>query len=259
MSHRYNDDPFANPGEPKRGQCVLHRNVWFKPSDYPVDEIVDELFATGVNQTALEEICARVKAKSLRFKGLTATDLTPIAKLTNLENLTIIWAHKFTDVSPLRRLKKLKTLTISDNKRWHDLSQLEGLQIDTLDISGGIWNTDVYQTFEPLTKLRNLETLTLSNVKVEEGGLRPIEGCLKLKQLNVAYTFPTEDYAYLSVKMPDTKCDAFAPYVSFGGDSSSDVLVVGRRKPFLNLTKDAERLAKYVAKFEEMQRQFRQA
>ena len=89
------------------------------------------------------------------------------------------------------------------------------------------------------------------------GGLRPLAQCKKLKQLNVAYTFPTEDYAYLSVKMPNTKCDAFQPYVSFIGDSGGDVLEVGYRKPFLNPKKDAKRLARYVEKFEEMQEAFR--
>ena len=259
MTSAYNDHPFANPGEPKRGQCVLHRNVWFKPSDFPANEITDELFATGVNQKALEEICARVKATAIRFKGMTADDLSPLASLANLEELDITWAHKFTDVSPLQNLRKLKGLTLSDNKRWHDLSQLKDMKIEVLDISGGIWNTDRYETLAPLADLPNLRALQMTNVKVKEGGLRPLERCKKLKELMVSYVFPTEEYAYLSVKRPDIKCDAFQPYLQREMFGDKDVMVIGARKPFLSSKKDKERIKKYVTQFEALQDKFRNA
>ena len=257
MPHDYNDDPFANPGEPKRGQCVLHRNIWFKPSDFPADEITEGLFATGVNQAALEEICARSKAKSIRFKGMTADDLSPLSALTKLQELDITWAHKFTDVSPLRALKNLKSLTISDNKRWHDLSQLSGMKITHLDISGGIWNTDRYKSLAPLADLPKLSTLQMTNVKVDHDGLRPLEACKALRKLMVSYNFPTEDYAYLSVKRPDIDCDAFAPYLTRKMFGDKDTMVIGSRKPFLNAKKDHARLQKYVRQFEELQEKFR--
>lgn len=256
MSQNYNDDPFANPGEPKRGQCVLYRNVWFKPSDFPVDEIVDELFAVSVNQAALEEICARAECKSLRIKGLTATDLSPISALSALQSLDITLAHKFTDASPLQQLQRLKSLSITDTKRWHDLSQIENLKIEELDVSGGLFNTDSFETLAPLAKLRRLKRLTLNNIKVIEGGLKSLSGCTHLEELFVDYTLPTEDYAYLSVKMPHTKCDAFAPYVYINTGGGKDVLVVGFRKPFLNSKKDAARLEKYSAQFAALQQAF---
>ncbi len=252
------ENPFRHPGEPKRGQCVLYRNKWFKPADFPAEEITDALFATNVNQKSLEEICTRSRAASLRFKGMTAHDLAPIGHLNSLEALDITWAHKFTDVSPLRNLRRLKSLTISDNKRWHDLSQLEGITVSELDLSGGMWNTNRYETLEPIATMPNLELLALNNVKTDQGGLRPLAECKKLKRLQVTYGFSTEDYAFLSVKLPNTMCDAFAPFVKREAFGGKDCLVVGYRKPFLSSKKDAKRLERYVGEFVKLQEKFRE-
>jgi len=259
MNFDYNDDPFANPGEPKRGQCVLFRNVWFKPEDFPVDEILDELQAFGVNQKALEVICRRSKARSMYIKGMTATDLAPMAELNRLKSLRIYWANKFSDASAIGTLKGLKSLMISDTMRWHDLSNLEGLNVTDLELSGGMNNESKYETLAPLSTLGNLETLNLTHFKVSSGGLRPLAKCSSLKELTLDCRFPTEDYAYLSVHLPKVKCDAFSPFIKLEGRGigGKDVLVVGSRKPYLHSGKDATRLAKYVAKFEAMQEEFR--
>lgn len=253
----YNDDPFANPGEPKRGQCVLHRNVWFKPTDFPIDALKDSAQAFGVNQTALKALCDRLDTKSLFIKGLTANDLSPLANIKNLEELNITWAHKFDNVSVLKDLPNLQSLTISDTKRWQDLSQLAGAEITHLDVSGGMWNDNTFESLAPLADLPNLETLVLNAVKAKEGGLKPLAQCKSLKRLSLSYKFDTEDYAYLSVKLPDVDCDAFAPYVSWDHTPDDEVLVVGKRKPFLNRKKDEQRLAKYIADFDKLQMKFK--
>jgi hypothetical protein len=68
-----------------------------------VDEIQSELSAFGVNQKALDVICARMQAKSLFIKGMTATDLSPLEGLQHLERLHIFLVHKFTDAWPIAR------------------------------------------------------------------------------------------------------------------------------------------------------------
>jgi len=74
----------------------------------------------------------------------------------------------------------------------------------------------------------------------------------------VSYGFPTEDYAYLSVKRPDIKCDAFVPFIRRDMFGDKDTMIVGFRKPFLNSKKDAARIAKYVQQFEALQARFQQ-
>jgi hypothetical protein len=258
MTLNYNDDPFANPGEPKRGQCVLYRNVWFKPEDFPLEETKEELRAFGVNQKALERICSRMRTKSLFIKGMTATDLSPLADAQQLEELAIYWANKFTDASPIAKLKNLKTLVINHTMRWHDLSQLAGTNIVQLDVSGGMGKGTTYETLEPLSTLKCLERLVLTNCKVEAGGLKPLKLCRSLKELVLDCRFPTEEYAYLSVHMSGVTCEAFAPFIKIEGNliGDKDVMVVGFRKPFLNAKKDAKKLDKFVRDFEGLQDKF---
>lgn len=259
MSSLYNDDPFANPGEPKRGQCVLHRNVWFKPEDFPVDEIVDELKAFGVNQSALETICTRMKAKSLFIKGMTATDLMPFADLDVLDKLHILWANKFSDASPIARMKNLRRLCIIDTMRWHDLGQLSGSRVSHLEISGGMNRSGLYESLAPLSSLTKLTHLQMMHFRLNRNGLKPLKDCQQLESLSVDCSFPTEDYAYLSVNLPHVDCDAFAPFIRLRGNhiGEKDVMIIGHRKPFLNSKKDAKRLANYVKAFEELQEKFR--
>lgn len=199
MAIEYNDDQFAHPGEPKRGQCVLYRNAWFRPDDFPVGEIQSELSSFGVNQKTLEIICARMHAKPLFIKGMTATDLSPLEGLQHLERLHIFLAHKFTDASPIATLKNLKTLLIEDTKRWQNLNQLSGSSVVHLELSGGMTKVGTYESLEPLSRLPYLEDLVLTHFGVNDGGLRPLGKCKNLRRMILDCRFPTEEYAFLSV------------------------------------------------------------
>jgi hypothetical protein len=199
-----------------------------------------------------------MNTKSLFIKGMTATDLSPLAGAQQLEELKIHWASKFTDASPISKLKNLQTLTINDSKRWHDLGQLSGSNVVHLDVSGGMGKGTSYETLEPLSTLRRLESLVLTNFKVDMGGLKPLALCKTLKELVLDCRFPTEEYAYLSVHLAEVKCDAFEPFIKIDGNiiGGKNVMVVGFRKPFLNSKKDAAKLQKYISEFRQIQDRF---
>ena len=97
------------------------------------------------------------------------------------------------------------------------------------------------------------------NISVERDGLRPLAACAKLKHLTVPNQFPTADYAYLSALMPQVECDLFAPWVPRAESGGHDVMVVGRRKPFLHSVRDRERITRYEREFEALRRDFLQA
>lgn len=241
----------------ERGKGVLWDGRWYHPEEVPTDPGVDYAEAHGINQKGLEAMCSRITCTTLHIKGLTASDLSPLASLTQLTDLQIVWAHKFTDASPLQALTKLKSLTLSDTKRWHDLEHICGLKVEALDLSGGMENANIYETLAPLARLSHLKTLSLTSVKVENDGLRPLADCKVLEDLELDLRFPTEDYAYLAAHMPQTRCEAFAPYVPLTyHHPGKDVMVVGFRKPVLHSQTDAKRLAKYVAEFEAMKQNF---
>ena len=80
---------------------------------------------------------------------------------------------------------------------------------------------------------------------------------LAFYEMRVSDLGPLADYAYLAARLPQVECDMFAPFVPLGqAIGGSDVMVVGKRKPFLNASRDADRLARYVRDFERLQSGF---
>jgi hypothetical protein len=160
-----------------------------------------------------------------------------------------------------RTLKNLKTLLIEDTKRLSNLNQLSGSSVVHLELSGGMTKAGTYESLEPLSKIPNIEELVLTHFGVNYGGLRPLGKCKTLRHMILDCRFPTEEYAFLSVHLPDVKCDALAPYLNIEGDMMGDksVMVVGLRKPFLKPKKDSVRLERHVADFQRMQNEFSNA
>jgi hypothetical protein len=60
-----------------------------------------------------------------------------------------------------------------------------------------------------------LQFIRLANMHVKEDGLKPIEELKNLKELMLSNQFETIDYAYLSVKLPDTTYGSFRPYIKY--------------------------------------------
>ena len=155
-------------------------------------------------------------------------------------------------------MSDLRTLSLEDTPKVRDLDpigRLSGLR--AFQYSGGIWNKNVANSLAPIGRLAHLEELRLNNLKVLDGGLRPLAACSALRRLDVSNQFETADYAYLSVALPAVECDMFAPYVPLGGElGDNDMMVVGSGKPFLHSRRDAERLRRYEEAFRALQGRF---
>jgi hypothetical protein len=218
----------------------------------------DAAYVVGVNQASFEKLCTHLRTATLQFYEMRVGDLSALEQLGKLAHLAIRWNTKLVDLKPLAQLKSLETLVLEDTPKAHDLAPLaECGKLQHLEFSGGIDTKNTAEDLSPLTSLRKLRSLTLANLKVTEGGLRPLAGCRQLTELEVSNQFDTEDYALLSVRLPKTRCEKFAPYVPLEEPlGEKDVMVVGRRKPLLNAAKDQQRLAKYAEAFAKLQQQF---
>jgi internalin A len=107
-------------------------------------------------------------------KGI--SDLSPIAKLTNLKDFTISYTE-VSDLSPLSKLTKLETLVLS-NTRVSDLSSIAKLtNLSALSISG-----NEISNLSPIAGLVNLERLSLYSCE-EISDLSPIAGLVNLHNL----------------------------------------------------------------------------
>ena len=213
-------------------------------------------YAVGWNERTFPTLCRHLRVLRLQLYELRVADLGPLTQLRGLRELAITWDTKVTSLDPLAELADLEVLVLEDLPKVRSIEPLRSLtKLVALDYSGGIWNRSRALTLEPLADLPLLEELWLTNMRVDEGGLRPLAGCPSLRRLQVSNRFETADYAYLAAKRPDIECDHFAPWIAVGV-AGADRMVVGRRKPFLDSRKDGERITRYEQEFERLKQEF---
>jgi len=125
------------------------------------------------------------RVRSLPFPAFTApADLAPVARLTQLQTLTITWA-KPGDLGPLTGLTNLHELTVVSAGRLdlaplHHLTRLESLSLYGPEI----------RDLSPLAGLGQLQVLIVENTGATD--LRPLAGLTNLRTLRLEGT-PVRD------------------------------------------------------------------
>ncbi|MFT3970443.1 MAG: hypothetical protein QM695_09220 [Micropruina sp.] len=106
--------------------------------------------------------------------------------------------------------------------------------------------------------------MTLCAKKITDGRVEPLAALRNLESLSFSSRqFTTEQVAWLRAHLPASlHSGALEPLRRFspplaGEHKDLDVLLVGKRKPFLNSVLDRARIEKHVEKFGEMVARFR--
>lgn len=211
---------------------------------------VDMAYFVGVNEKTFEKAMTLVKARVMHFYEMRVSDLTSLSKNEKLRELAIHWNSKIEDISPISEIYGLKALVLEDTPKISDLHSLSKcVDLESLEFSGGVYKKNKTESLEPISHLSNLHSLRLLNLAVTEG-LKSLASLPSLRELELSNQFPTEEYAFLSAKLNDVKCDYFVPYIELKNPiEDKNVMVIGKRKPFLNKQADAEKLAKYAEQF----------
>ena len=224
-----------------------------------MDDVVsaDIAYFVGVNQKSFEKAMTLVNAKVMHFYEMRVADLTSLNKNTALRELAIHWNSKLEDISPIAKIKNLKGLVLEDTPKVFDLSTLsQCVDLESFEFSGGMWSKNKTDSLQPISVLPKLDSLRLLNLAVTDG-LKPLASLPSLRELELSNQFLTEEYAYLSVKLDGVHCDYFVPYIELSNPiDDKNVMVIGKRKPFLNKQADAEKLAKYVKQFYGFQKKY---
>jgi hypothetical protein len=217
-----------------------------------------KLWIYTVNQKEVNAILNLVNPKMLHIYEMRVEDLSVISSLTNIEVLGLEWNTKTKSLWDLSKNTCLKSLSIKDFSKLIDINPLQNNKsLEILDLSGGQSNSLKLNSLEPLRFLSNLKYLGLSNINVLDESLEPISNIKGLQELEVSNQFSTEEFARLSVNLPNTKCSHFQPYIYLMSPiDDKDVMIVGKRKPFLNSIVDVKKLQKYEEQFKEVQRDF---
>jgi hypothetical protein len=190
--------------------------------------------------------------------NMRVADLSKLSMLENIKFLALEWNTKANRLWNIEMNSSLSELYISNFPKLNNLDDLRNAKsITRLELSGGIWNPLKVESLEPLSNLNQLKTLSLLNIKVLNRGLMPISVLTDLEELELPNLFPTKEYALLSMKLKNTKCAYFAPYIKLTQEiDGKDIMVIGKGKPFLNSISDEVKLKKYTQDFECMKKEF---
>ena len=171
-------------------------------------------FPVGLNNTPVDNLVKGIAnltgleyAKNLKRLWISGkiSDLTPIAGLTNIEDLRIE-GNNISDISPIAGLAELRILTMRDNPI-SDLSPLASLtKLELVQLGRGFQTTDISVLAELITlkevliwdlpitnmsslvNLPNIETINLCDNKISEikmSEILSLENAPKLKNLYV--------------------------------------------------------------------------
>lgn len=189
------------------------------------------------------------------------TDLTPLEDLPGLEVLDVYWNQRATRLWDLSKTGRLRALGLCDVRRVHDLSALaDGTALTEMHLGDAINDVSTYATLEPLAVLDGLQRLWLVPKAITDGRIQPLAGLTGLLALRCSMRlFTTEQYAWLRAHLGDhVRSDALDGVVRMPRPlGEHDVMVAGKRKPFLNSAVQAARVAKYEADYALLVERFR--
>lgn len=219
---------------------------------------LEKLWVYSVNQKQLDLILQLVNPKMLSICGVRAEDLSSFELVNKIEVLELESVTRAERLWDLSATPSLKALSIAKAPKLTDLSALETeTALELFDLSGGGAKDLTLPNLLPLRSLKHLKYLGLSNIRVLDESLDPIAGLNDLQELGLSNQFPTEEFAKLSVLLPTVKCNKFKAYLDIAPMGNEDVMIIGKRKPFLNSKTHKERLEKYEQEFRAFQEKYR--
>jgi hypothetical protein len=213
----------------------------------------------------LFEACARAPAlRALYVTYFKRLDKVNLTGAITLEYLMLNWATRLVDLSFLRDLPALRVLYLDDMKRI-DLSTLPELpSLRGLQLGGTMWTTLKLESLAPLTRLRGLRNLRLSNARPVDGSLRPLAQLTELRELDLPNFFEVEESARLAAALPHTKGNALTPYFAPGPEwaeksslfrcdkcAGDKVMMTGKPSVILCRSCDDAKIRKRVLRWEE--------
>lgn len=182
-------------------------------------------------------------------------DFSPLESLPDLTLVSIFWNQRSTRLWNLAATPKLRGLEFEDFSRLRDLEDLRNaVALEELTFGDKVWMKNSVASLEPLRGLASVRSLWFALKKIDDGRIQPLAGLQGLGLLRCpSNLFTTEQLAWLRARLPDAvrgsvlqPIEMLARPIEIAGSPSRDVLVMGKRKPFLSSTADASRIQRYV-------------
>jgi hypothetical protein len=217
---------------------------------------IEKLWLFSAKEIDIDKIFNLIQPKYVNLYQVLIKDLGCLGNLTECETLLLDWNTKATELWDFRKNKKLINLSIRDFSKILNINELENIsQLKNLSLEGGMWKSMKLESLKPIENNRNLEYLRLNNLSVKDNSLVSLWNLSKLKKLDISNQFPTKEIAILTKKLSKTKCKLFKPYIDVeikdkNDNLIHDVMIIGKRKPFLLKSKDQKKIEKYIKEFD---------
>lgn len=250
--------------QPELNGGKLPPDVLLRLADAPE---ITALTVSGVEQKTLELLCGGLGARltAIHFwKCSRIVDLTPLEAMPQLTHVAFYWNQKTTRLWDLARTPALRGLHFDDFTKLRDLSDLaRGEALEDLVFGNAIWNKFEVETLAPLAELSRLRALAFNAKAIGDGRIQPLAALTGLESLDFpSGLFETTQLAWLRARLPaSVGSDVLQPFRRLRQPLSRkgrqlDVLLSGKRKPFLSSQADDVRLRRHVAEFEALVRRF---
>lgn len=169
-----------------------------------------ELWAQAVDQDFLDDIAQTPSLERVYLSQLTATDLSPLARLPHMARLRINGATRMTGLDWAAPLRGLDVLAIEHLPKVRSLEPLAALtQLRSLGIEGAMDSNVRVASLAPLSALTALQYLFLAALRADDRSLRPLHALRTLKGLECARHYPDAEFIALRAALPQLQCSWF--------------------------------------------------
>lgn len=224
----------------------------------------EKVMISGLRQDTFEYF---IRTQAYRFivimfwKNKLVEDWSLLSALKNTVFIGYFHNQRIDKMWDMTENTALEGLYISDFTRLHTLDGIEKApKLERLSFGDAIWSTSVLKDLNPLENSR-LKEFSFSGKSIE---IEDISIYTKMSELEVldfrSNLYKTEQLAWIVAKLPNVKGYSLRPYIKFDrreSDMIKDILICGKRKPFLSSIEDVEKIKTYVDKFEKLVTQYR--
>ncbi len=238
--------------------------------DYPN---IDTVSISGLNQQTFDYFISTY-GKQLRairfFKNKAVEDLSLLGTLPQLEYVYFFHNQRVTELWDMSDNISLSGLCMQDFSRLHSIKGVETApKLKELSIGDAVWSTTVIDSFRPLENTM-LEKLSFSGRTIKDNDLSFLSYMPRLKEFNFATNlFTTEQVAWIVSNLPHLRgfalkarhdcmlCDRKLYDSSQIIKDVPSTIIVGKRKPALNIAGNEAKIAMYESKFESLKKQYK--
>jgi len=161
-------------------------------------------FYSKVNQALFDAVCENQGIVGLYIKWSGIKDISNLKKLKNLRYLRIGSSASVESIDVLSEMAQLNVLEIENFKKIRDLSPIKSLnQLEGLAVEGSIWTTQYIESLKPLSELKKLKYLFLTNIRTGDKTIKPLAKMKSLQHIRTSYHWSKSEFKLLRDSLPE--------------------------------------------------------